>query len=314
MTPIRLRAVAVLVTAAATLIASAAFAQAKTSAGQHNTMLVRAAQQQRAAHSNTESRPQAEARAVDVGNTCSYNLTIVACHDPSLGWWNSADDCYWNLMAPQPPPGDPLWIGHAPSDGDLYRTTCEQPGGLGIGILGVGVAFSSQPPPGYSGVAGTLNYILAMGIVATLPILGPTIHTAPARGGKGLVGLPVWMWSDSSPLTWGPVDLGPFSVLLLTLSVHALGEKIDWYMGDGHDVVCTTLGTRYTGAASQHASPSCGYSYAQPSVMQPGGRYTITAAVTWSINWTIGIDSGSLSIVRTSTSQLTIDELQVVNQ
>ena len=42
--------------------------------------------------------------------------------------------------------------------------------------------------------------------------------------------------------------------------------------------------------------------------------YTVTAAATWNVTWRIGIDTGSLTIVRATTVPLTIDELQVVNQ
>ncbi len=244
--------------------------------------------------------------------TCSYRTTTIACNDPALGWWNSTDSCYWNLISPQPPAGSPLWLGNLPADGSLYNRTCETDGGLGIGVLGNSVAFSSDPPPGYKGIAGTVAQLLALQAIVSLGILGPIVGTAPAAGGHGLVGLPVWMWQTPTLLTWGPIGLG-LGLGPLGVGVNALGAKVDWYMGDGSDVVCG-IGTAYAKADGRTTSPTCGYVYPAPSSTQPGGVYTVTAAATWNVTWQVGLVSGSLTIVRATTIPLTIDELQVVNQ
>jgi hypothetical protein len=255
------------------------------------------------------------------------------------------------MITPQPPPGDPLWLklGKSPSDGQLYNTTCENNPVVAAGVPGTMVELASQSPPGYGGQQGPPAQIAAFNlIVATNLILPPEVHTAPFDTARrpasvGLVGLPVWMWQNPQIVaTWGPINptvlVGPLNLLgipipALGVTVNALGQRIDWYMGDGTDVVCNGLSAPYpapppppppgspppppppspppTGPIS---SPDCGYQYSQPSTNQPGGVYTVTAAATWNVTWHAGITSGSLTIIRYTTLQLKISELQVVNQ
>jgi len=242
------------------------------------------------------------------GATCSYRGSTIACHIPDLGWWNPSDDCYWNLLSPQPPAADPLWLGNLPADGDLYRRTCRMSGGLGIGVLGTDVTFSSGRPPGWDGNAGPLAALLQVQALISTRLLGPDVRTAPPAGAVGLVGLPVWMWQQPSPLTWGPVNL-PLGVV----DVHALGAKVDWYMGDGTDERCT-LGTPYRRTGPATSSPDCGHVYQHTSAGQPGGVYQVAAAATWNVSWRVGADTGALTVVRVSRLSLRIEQLQVVDQ
>jgi hypothetical protein len=246
------------------------------------------------------------------GTTCSYHGTVIACSDPSYGYWNSTDGCYWNLLVPQPPAGSPLWLGNAPSAGKLYHRTCFTDGGLGVGVLGNAIGFSSMPPPGYDGLAGDVGELLALKVILSLDILGPIISTAPSAGGSGLVGLPVWMWQTPTLLTWGPLSVG-VSALSLGVGLTLLGAQVDWFMGDGHDVICQ-IGTPYSTHTGPRTSPDCGYVYTRPSTDQPGGHYTVTAAATWNITWQLGAETGAITIVRATTTPITIHELQVVNQ
>jgi hypothetical protein len=85
-------------------------------------------------------------------------------------------------------------------------------------------------------------------------------------------------------------------------------------MGDGHSVRCDSVGTAYTASSGDRPSPTCGYVYPGASRSQPGHRYTVTAATTWTVTWVGGGQSGSMTVVRSSTTTLEIDELQVVAQ
>ncbi len=87
--------------------------------------------------------------------TCSYRTTTIPCNDPALGWWNSMDSCYWNLISPQPPASTPLWLGNSRPTAPL-QPHLRDPEGLGIGVLGNSVAFDSDPPTGYQGVPRTV--------------------------------------------------------------------------------------------------------------------------------------------------------------
>jgi len=249
----------------------------------------------------------------DTGTVCAYHGVTIACDDPNLGWWNSTDGCYWNIVTPQPPASSPLWVGNLPGNGDLYTRTCETAQGLGVGVLGTNIAFSSVKPPGYDGQTGPVTAMLALQALLSTSLLGPVVHTAPAATGVGLVGLPVWMWQDATPLTWGPVDPPLTGSVSAGVRVHALGARVDWYMGDGTDVACK-LGTPYPGAPGQTTSPTCGHTYLRSSASQPDGTYHVYAAATWNVSWTVAGASGALTIVRYTPLSLRIEQLQVVNE
>jgi hypothetical protein len=320
MTRTRLR-VAALLTALTAILAGTAACATSTSQIKGPTLpSVRPAAHHRGTGAATVPNQAAEALAA-AGGTCSYMGKSIPCYDASYGYWDSDNNCYWAPVTPQPPRSDPLWLGITQA-GSLYNQTCETPDGLGIGVLGNAIGFSSDPPPGSpnSDLIDIANQLLALKAVVALGILGPTVKTAPPSGGEDLIGLPVWMWSPGTsilgiplaPLAWNAVTIGVGVPPLLTVNLTVLGKKIDWYMGDGHHVTCTTLGTAYSATAGLVTSPNCGYRYTKAN--KPGEHYTITAVSTWYVSWAVLGSAGSLTVVRSTTSTLAIDELQVVNQ
>jgi hypothetical protein len=244
--------------------------------------------------------------------TCTWQGQTIPCYDPSYGWYNPTDECYWKYMSPQPPAGDPLWAGHSPSDGDLYAVACMGP--LGPGFGGIGVSFSATAPPGYGGSFITPQ-ILAQQAIAHLDVTGADIHMVPPPypGGAGLVGLPVWMWTPRTTNTWGPKS-ATASAGGISVTATANGRRITWSMGDGHSVICSGVGTPYKTSYGNTSSPTCGYRYPQPSKNQPGGTYVITATTTFRVTWSGGGASGTATITRTSTTTVQITELQVVTK
>ncbi|MFI5959755.1 hypothetical protein [Cryptosporangium sp. NPDC051539] len=177
----------------------------------------------------------------------------------------------------------------------------------------------SQPRPG--GAAGeaapdeiaTTPGEAAEQAVSLLPLRGPRIGIAPDTDGRGLVGLPVWLWTDQTPETWGPLEQTT-TVTGIAVSVHAQATSITWEMGDGTAITCDGPGTPYEPAYGNVASPDCGYRYTHPSTSQPDGVYTITGTTDWTVTWQI-VGSGDNGVITTSASTETtirIDELQVV--
>ncbi|HEY1488171.1 MAG TPA: hypothetical protein VGF84_18835, partial [Micromonosporaceae bacterium] len=155
------------------------------------------------------------------------------------------------------------------------------------------------------------------------------------------------------PLQAGLANIGAGNLLGVAIpgvgvGLDALGARIDYYMGDGPNggsvVTCYNLGTQFPPLAKTlppgtsplntllgallsllnplfpqpkpppvpkgtTVSPNCGYRYAKP------GTYTVTAAATWNVNYSLPLGvKGTISIVRYTTFQLKIDELQVVVQ
>lgn len=240
------------------------------------------------------------------GTVCKVSGTgeTVPCYDPAWGWWSSADDCYYKEVVPPPPATVPQWDGHYP-DGSIYAAMCPASGGTGGGWT-----WFADPPDGYGGAAPTPG-VLAQQAVDTMRLSGPTIGMAPTEGKTGLVGLPVWLWTEVSATTWGPTS-ATASVPGLSVTATARAKRIVWDMGDGHAVTCTGPGTPYTMSKGDAQSPTCGYVYTRSSASQPDHVYTVTATTTWAVNWSGGGQSGALTVTRSSTALVRIGELQVL--
>lgn len=214
------------------------------------------------------------------------------------------DGCFSKLMEPQPPAGDPFWEGHAPGDGAVYVISCGWPG-----FVVPNFEWRATAPPGFGGLPSPAE--LAARAINQLPIRGPVITTAPDAAGSGLVGLPVWIWTPAFEATWGPSSRTA-SVPGLSVTATAKATKIVYQMGNGDSITCTAPGTPYHPSFGRAKSPDCGYNgYAKPS-STVGGRYTITGTTTWQINWAGGGETGDVTVTRTSTATIDIDELQVI--
>ena len=135
----------------------------------------------------------------------------------------------------------------------------------------------------------------------------------PPGSGSGLVGLPVWMWTERGEQFVGPTRQ---SVSAGGVTVAAVGEvsRIVWDMGDGTTVVCGA-GTPYAPGV-QGESPDCGHVYAQASSrhVPGGGSWPIIATSTWTVTWSGGGLSGTETLELSSSSELFVGELHVLNQ
>jgi hypothetical protein len=239
-------------------------------------------------------------------NTCEWQGQWVKCYQQGYGWFNESDGCYYILESPQPPTSDPLWEGRAPGDGAIYRQRCWGD------VMGTPV-WRQNPPPGQPATVTPAQ--LAARAIRALPMGKPQIGIVPESTGRGLVGLPVWMWTAVGETTWGPVSRTA-SVPGLAVTARATVTRIVWSMGDGGSVTCTNPGTPYQLAFAGSTSPDCGWKYERSSRTQPDGRYTVTAIATWSIEWWVvgGGETGDATVTRQAQTTVQIDELQVVIQ
>jgi hypothetical protein len=232
---------------------------------------------------------------------------IVTCFLGPVGGYDQADGCYYRRAIPQPPTSDPVWQGHTPDQGAIYEHSCLTAFG-GINPVYRGQIFLADPPP-VAGAGPTPAQVAAEAL-ADLTVGAPDIGTAPQTAGHGLVGLPVWLWTDQTELTWGPIPVSKTDGGI-TVNVEADAQYIVWDMGDGNTVQCDNPGTSFGGLGT--ASPSCGYRYLAPSRSEPGGVYTVTATTHWLVTWTANTgDGGTLTTDVPSTTTITIDELEVV--
>lgn len=230
--------------------------------------------------------------------------TVVPCSDPDLGTFSS-DGCYY-YSSPErlPAPDDPSWKGHKEGDGkgQIYWRTCPDEG---TGATPVWLA----SPPGATQLSPAQ---LAQQAIDSMKLGAPDVHINPKPGGRGLVGLPVWMWAGKGRTTWGP-NTATASAGGVTVTAAATVSKVTWSMGDGSTVVCTTPGTPYNASYGKSPSPDCGHVYAEPSSTTAGGSYRVTATSTWSIHWTGGGQQGDQTETRSAAVAVTIGELQLLN-
>jgi hypothetical protein len=229
------------------------------------------------------------------------------CYDGGRGWWSSSRNCYVNVLSPQPPAGDSRWGDNDPADGALYVFYCPL-GPSGTGRFTQEVGFLSEAPdlPSVSQ--------LAQEAMERLPLVGADIGIAPNPDGAGLVGLPVWLWTNNTEATWGPVSIsvpGPG----ITVTAQGQATQIEWDMGDGTTVVCDGPGKPYLPEYGDEV-PECGYVYEVPSRGQPDGRFQITATTTWHVEWWVEPQGdgaeGEDGFFRESSTSVQINELQVV--
>lgn len=193
-------------------------------------------------------------------------------------------------------------------------------GCLDIGLTGgggnVGVTTTTNPacqktPAGPGAPAISPRDVLYQAM-AKLKLRKPTIGTAPCRdaGCSGYVGVPVWLWTP--PGDWQPQTVsatgGPY-----TVTITARITAVDWSMGDGHTITCTTPGTKFTPAYGFRDSPDCGYRYSIPSTHSANhdARYTLTATARYAVEFG-GAVNGRTTTATISSTTVRIGELQAI--
>ncbi|MFE5484106.1 ATP/GTP-binding protein [Streptomyces sp. NPDC056527] len=210
--------------------------------------------------------------------------------------------CTYALANPQPPAGSAFWEGHDPSEGGaIYERTC---GPLTSFVYG---------GPGGPPAAAVDPAVLAQQALDKMRLRAPKIGITPKAGGKGVVGMPVYMWTEKGPETYGP-NVASASAGGITVRATAKVSRIVWSMGDGKTVTCTTAGTPYKAEYGKKPSPDCGHRYTTPSSITASGKYHVTATSTWTIDWTATSGpTGQLTEARTSAVDIAVAEVQVLN-
>lgn len=211
---------------------------------------------------------------------------------------------YCGRVEPQPPRGSPLWEGHI--DGGVYYC---QPAD---GVFTVVATFWAATPP--AGAMPPDPAELAQQAVASMGLKAIDIGIVPEPGANrlGLVGMPTWMWvAQPSQSTWGPITRSA-SAGGITVTATAKVARVEWNMGDGNRVTCTRPGTAYQDHYGKQSSPDCGHRYTRTSLGKPGDAYQISAISYWTIPWSGGGESGTISLDFTSDTQIRVGEMQVV--
>jgi hypothetical protein len=213
--------------------------------------------------------------------------------------------CTYKRVEPQPPADSLDWEGHKPGDGAVYEQTCQY---LDSTLTVDRMVWLANPPQ-----AAVDPAVLAQRAIDKMRLAGPDI-ASPRTAGRYIVGVPMWMWVDQSPTTYGP-NSASATAGGVTVTATAKVSKIVWKMGDGSIVTCHGPGNTYSAVYGRRESPTCGHTYTASSASQPSGAYTVTATSTWTVDWQVaggGRETGRLLESRQSQMQVAIGELQVV--
>jgi hypothetical protein len=246
------------------------------------------------------------------GRTCSWNGRELPCWDPDMGWFNSADGCYYRKAVPQPPADDLAWGGHDPSTGAIYDYVCPYGATVGSGQKWFATPPGGTPPPDPA--------VLAQQAVRQLPLDQPVLHTAPGDDGTPLVGLPLWLWYDRADGRTSGRPRAQVTAGGVTVRAEAVLTSVEWDLGDGGPLKrCTGPGTPYEARYGSAESPDCGYRYSASSAGRPGEQYSVTATLHWRVTATVA-GTGVQPIppiedypVISQVLQLRVSEAQVLN-
>jgi hypothetical protein len=128
----------------------------------------------------------------------------------------------------------------------------------------------------------------------------PALAIRMSPVGAQLIRLPTWLWLDSG--VWAARSAAA-AVPGVSVTATATPTRVMWSTGDGATVTCTGPGTPWqVGDNPAAASPTGGHTYLQGSAGAPGGVFTVTATVSWSVGWVGGGQTGVLPASTTTTA------------
>ena len=233
---------------------------------------------------------------------------MVPCNSPSFGWLGSTG-CYYKADPTfAPPVWDTADQHPAGEAGSYYEVTCSAQNfntGGGIVWLPSGAAVAMAPVLPNPAV-------LAQQAVRQLSLPSLSINTSPSTGSDQLVGLPTWLWLETG--SWHPIT-ATAAVPGESVTATATPTSVTWNLGDGNTIECQGPGTPYAATDSPgEASPNCGHTYTDTSAGQPNNAYTVTATVSWAVDWAGGGQAGTVPALKsTTTTPLRVADVESLN-
>jgi len=213
----------------------------------------------------------------------------VPCYIEGKGWYDG-DWCWW-----QPATGDVLAdlierLGEPRPPEAWFAGSCGGPGNW-------------NPSPMYA--LYDLNpfvEVLAAQAVRHLQLPAPQIRLNPSSSAPQVTFVPTWLWID--PVVWEPRS-ATASAGGLSVTATGVPVSVTWSTGDGGQVVCGPGTPWVSGMDPAAPSPDCGHTYTTASRDAPGGRFTVTATITWQVTWT-GAGASGTEPALTSTASVAV--------
>ena len=155
-----------------------------------------------------------------------------------------------------------------------------------------------------------------------LRLPGPAPSESPT--GRGYVNLAEWLWISSS--IWHPFTTTAQACTAggcATATATATPAYVTWNTGDGSSLTCNGPGAVYNPALPANGqTTACSHTYTETSAGLPAqdgnpadGAFTVTATVTWTVQWT-GPDgsAGPLpSLTTQAQTSLEVAQIESVN-
>ncbi len=199
-----------------------------------------------------------------------------------------------------------------PTPGSWYSVTCNN------GSTGATVTQTEWIPDQTSPATPAVDpRALALEAERTLDLPSPVIHMNPS--GSSVVNLPTWLWIDGA--MWHPYSVtasaGPVSATAV-----AAPMSVTWTMGDGTVVSCGPGVPFDSSRPASLQTTSCAHIYRHSSAAQPArdgrpdhGAFTVSARISWSVQWTAqgASGGGSLPMLTTSSStSLRVEQVESI--
>lgn len=248
---------------------------------------------------------------------------VVDCYGgDTTGWYSAKYDCYFNDRVSRrfdaEANADKIEYKEGTQPGDngiLYMVRCfHEHFVIPAGWNGYHLWFLPSPPDGYGGQPDPTADLIVEAF-NQLQLHGPEIGTAPPVSGAGLVGMPVWFWTEITDQTWGTPQASA-TAAGITVTAQARASHIEWHPGDGSEPIICDAGSPWQ-PGKDHRNPPCGHTYTTASRHLPGGRYEITGITTWEVTWSVtggpsdGL-GGTVTLNPQSQTTLRINEVQVL--
>jgi hypothetical protein len=139
----------------------------------------------------------------------------------------------------------------------------------------------------------------------------PVIGSNPPVGSPQWVGIPTWSFLPAS--MWTSVS-AKAEVPGMSVTATATPVSVTWDYGDGTSATCAGPGTPFaSGTDPKASSPDCGHTYRTSSGTAPGGKYQVSATITWQVTWAGTGGNGVLNgLATTATVPVTVLQSQAI--
>lgn len=200
-------------------------------------------------------------------------------------------------FVPQPADGDP----HTGQQGAWYLMTCPDgvKPGTNIATTKQQMVWLTTPPP--PALMQPTPAVLADRARNSLVLPKPVIGSNPPVGSPQWVGVPTWSFLPAS--LWTAVSARA-AVPGMSVTATATPGSVTWDYGDGTSTTCSGPGTPFApGTDPKASSPDCGHTYRTSSGSVPGGKYQVSATITWRVTW---VGAGQVGVLNGLTTTATI--------